>query len=151
MARGYLTVFEEAKAYMLDGDFASTDTIKVALITNAVVPTASDAVPGMAVGATTTYTEVTAGGGYTAGGESLDTYTAMVTEAGGVVTFDDTGASVTWTQNVASPVNAYYAVVYNSDDTNERAICFIDLAGPVDLSAGDLTITWNASGIFTIT
>jgi len=27
----------------------------------------------------------------------------------------------------------------------------VDLGGPVDMSAGDLTITWNASGIFTIT
>ena len=152
MARGDLTVFEEAKAYMIDGDFGSTDTIKLALITNAVVPTAADAVPGINAGATTTYTECTAGGNYTAGGETLDTLANMVTEAAGTMTFDDTGASVTWTQNGASPTDAYYAVVYNSSDTGlERAFCFIDLAGPIDMTAGDLTVTWNASGIFTIT
>ena len=152
MARGDLAVFEEAKAYLIDGDFASTDSIRIALITNAVTATAADAVPGMAVGATTTYTEVTAGGGYTAGGEVLDTLANMVTVdvPTGTMTFDDTGASVTWTQNTASPTNAYQAIIYNNTDTNQRAIAFIDLAGPVDLTAGDLTITWNASGIFTI-
>jgi hypothetical protein len=155
MARGDLAVFNDAKAYLIDGDFGSTDTIKMALITNAVVPTAADAVPGMNAGATTTYTEVTAGGAYTAGGETLDTLANMVlanTPSAGTMTFDDTGASVTWSQNASSPTDAYYAVVYNSDDTGlERAICYIDLGGPIDMTAGDLTVTWNASGIFTIT
>ena len=30
-------------------------------------------------------------------------------------------------------------------------IKIIDLDGHVDMQAGDLTITWNASGMFTIT
>ena len=152
MARGDLAVFEEAKAYIIDGGFASTDTIKLALVTNAVVPTTADAVPGMNAGATTTYTQVTAGGAYTAGGETLDTLANMVTETGSTMTFGDTGASVTWTVNVSSPTDAYYAIVYNSSDTGlERAIAFIDLGGPIDMTAGDLTVTWNASGIFSIT
>ncbi len=151
MAAGDLTVFEEAKAYILDGDFGSTDNVKVALITNAVVPTASDAVPGMNAGATVTYTEVTAGGGYTAKGELLDTIANMVTEAAGTMTFDDTGASVTWTQNASSPTDARYAIIFNADDTGlERAIAFIDLGAVIDLTAGDLILTWDASGIFTI-
>lgn len=150
MAAGDITRFEEATAYMFDGDFGSTDSIKLALITAAVVPTAADAVPGMNAGATTTYTEVTAGGGYTAGGETLDTWTNMITEAAGTMTFDDTGASVVWTQNASSPTNARYAIIYNSSDTGlERATHFIDLGATVDLTAGDLTVTWNASGIMT--
>lgn len=152
MAAGDLAVFDEAFAYMLDGDFGSGDIIKLALITNAVVPTSADAVPGMNAGATTTYTEVTAGGGYTAKGEALDTIANMVVEAARTMTFDDTGASVIWTQNGASPTNARYAIGFNSSDTGlERAIFWIDLGATVDLTAGDLTITWNASGIFTIT
>lgn len=151
MAAGDITVFEEAKAYMLDGDFGSTDSVKLALITSAVTPTAADAVPGMNAGATTTYTEVTAGGGYTAGGETLDTIANMVTEAAGTMTFDDTGASVTWTKNASSPTNARYGIIYNSSDTGlERAYAFLDLGSTIDLTAGDLTVTWNASGIFTI-
>jgi len=151
MAAGDLAVFEEAKAYLLDGDFGSADVVKVALVTAAVTPTSADAVPGMNAGATTTYTEVTAGGGYTAGGETLDTVANMVTEAAGTMTFDDTGSSVTWTQNASSPTDARWAIVYNSSDTGlERGIAWIDLGAVVDLTAGDLTITWNASGLFTI-
>lgn len=151
MAAGDLKVFDEARAYMLDGDFGSADTIKLALVTVAVVPTTADAIPGLHASATTTYTEVTAGGGYTAKGETLDTIANMVTEATGTMTFDDTGASVTWTQNGASPTDARYAIVYNSSDTGlERAIAWIDLGATVDLTAGDFTITWNASGIFSI-
>jgi len=151
MAAGDVSVFDEAKAYMLDGGWNAADSIKVALITNAVVPTDADAVPGMNAGATTTYTQVTAGGNYTAGGEVLDTLANCVTEAAGTMTFDDTGVDVTWLQNVSNPTNARYAIVYNSSDTGlERAICWIDLGQVVDMSAGDLKITWNASGIFTI-
>jgi len=148
MAINDLTWFEEALAYTEDGDFGSADVVKIALITSAVTPTAADAVPGMNVGATTTYTEVTAGGGYTAGGETLDTIANMTTEAAGVKTFDDTGASVTWTQTAGSPTNCRYAVVYNSSDTGlERAYCFIDLGADRDLTAGDITITWHANGL----
>ena len=151
MAAGDLSLFNQAKAYMLDGDFGSTDVVKLALITSAVTPSDADAVPGMNAGATTTYTEVTAGGGYTAGGETLDTIANCVTEAAGTMTFDDTGASVTWTQNASSPTDARYGIIYNSSDTGlERALAWIDLGATVDLTAGDLTITWNASGIFTI-
>ena len=152
MAAGDLAVFDEAFAYMLDGDFGSADSIKLALITNAVVPTSADAVPGMNVGATTTYTEVSAGGNYTAKGEVLDTIANMVVEAARTMTFDDTGANVVWLQDGANPTDARYAIIYNSSDTGlERAIAWIDLGAIVDLTAGDLTITWNASGIFTIT
>jgi hypothetical protein len=151
MAAGDLAVFDEAFAYLIDGDFGSTDSVKLTLITSAVVPTSADAVPGMNAGATTTYTEVAAGGGFTAGGETLDTIANMTVEAARVMTFDDTGASVVWTQNGASPTDARYAIGYNSDDTGlERAIFWIDLGATIDLTAGDLTVTWNVSGIFTI-
>ena len=152
MAAGDLAVFEEAKAYMFDGDFAAADNIKCALITVAVVPTDADPVPGMNAGATTTYTEVTAGGNYTAKGETLDTVANMVAEVGGVMTFDDTGASVQWLQDPGNPTDARYAIIFNADDTGlERAIAWVDLGATVDLTAGDLTITWHATGIFTVT
>jgi hypothetical protein len=149
MAAGDMVVFEQALAYMIDGGWEPADTIKVALVTSAVTPAAADAVPSMS-GGTTNYTEVTAGGGYTAGGETLDTLDNCVTEVGGTVTFDDTGATVTWTQNGASPTDARWAIIYNDTDATNRAIAFMDLGATIDLSAGDLTITWNASGIFTI-
>lgn len=151
MAAGDLSVFDEAKAYMLDGDFGSTDTIKLALITSAVTPTDADAVPGMHASATTTYTEVSAGGNYTSKGEALDTIANCVTEASGTMTFDDTGASISWSQHASNPTDARYGIVFNSDDTGlERALCWIDLGATIDMTAGDLTVTWNASGLFTI-
>lgn len=150
MARGDITFFEEATAYIIDGGWAPTDTIKVAICDNTTTPLAAAAVPAVTSGGTTNYTEVGSAGSYTAGGETLDTLGNMVTEAGGTMTFDDTGASVSWTQNASNDTDAYWAIVYNDTDTSNRAICFIDLGGPVDMSAGALTITWNASGIFTI-
>lgn len=152
MAQGDLAVFDEAFAYMLDGGWESADTIKLALITSGLVPVSTLAEPGMNAGATNTFTEVAAGGVYTAGGETLDTYGAMVVEASRTMTFDDTGSSVVWLKQSASPTNCRYAIGYNSSDTGvERAIFWIDLGGTVDLVASDLTITWHASGIFTIT
>ena len=143
MATGDITVFDEAKALMLDGDWTSTENVKLALITSAVTPTAADATPALA-----DYTEVTAGGNYASGGEVLDTLANCVTEAAGVMTFDDTGASVTWLQNASNPTNARYGIIYLQ--TSLDAIAFIDLGAVIDMTAGDLVITWNASGIFTI-
>ena len=145
MAAGDISVFDEAKAYMIDGGWEAADTIKLALLTSATAPTDADTTP--ALGA---YTQVTAGGNYVAGGETLDTLGNCVTEASGTMTFDDTGASVTWAQNGSNPTNARYGLIYNDTDAGDLAIAWLDLGANVDLSAGDLTITWNASGIFTI-
>jgi len=145
MAQGDITVFEEAKAYMIDGGWEPADTFKLALLTSAVAPTPGDTTPALG-----DYTEVTPGGNYTAGGETLDTLTNMVTEAGGTMTFDDTGATVQWLQNGSNPTDARWGLIYNDTDAGDLAICMLDLGADVDMTAGDLTITWNASGIFTI-
>ncbi len=145
MARGDVTVFNEAKAKMLDGDWVSTDHFYCCLITNAVVPTASTVTPTKA-----DFTEVTAGGNYVAGGTDLGTLATIVTETTGTMKFTS-ATNPTWAQHASNPANAYYAVIYNYTDGANDAVAFVDLAGPVDMTAGDLTITWNASGIFTVT
>ena len=148
MAAGDLTVFQEAVPGALE-NWAGTDTLKIALITSATAPTAATATPALA-----DFTQVTAGGNYTAGGETLDTWTNMVTQSGAVTTIDDTGASVQWLQHASNPNNARYAVVYNDTQTTpvaDACWCYIDLGADIDMTAGDLTITWNASGISTIT
>lgn len=147
MARGDVTVFEEAKATIIEGGWEPADEIWIGIVTDVCV--VSDAVPAYAAGGTTNYTAIATAGEYAAGGLSLDTLANMVTEAAGVMTFDDTGASVTWAQNAASPQNGDHAVIYHK--TTGLCIAMIDLDGPIDMQAGDLTITWNASGIFTIT
>jgi len=151
MATGDVTIFEEAKGYMFDGGWATTDQIYVAICDNTTTPVAAAAAPAVGSGGTTNYTEVGAAGSYTTGGELLDTWANMIVEAGGTVTFDDTGASVSWTQNASNDTDAWWAIIYNTTQASNAAICFIELGGPVDMSAGALTITWNGSGIFTFT
>jgi hypothetical protein len=145
MAAGDISVFDEAKAYMIDGGWEAADTIKLALLTSATAPTDADTTPALG-----DYTQVTAGGNYVAGGETLGTLGNCVTETAGTMTFDDTGESVTWAQNGSNPTNARYGLIYNDTDAGDLAIAWLDLGSVVDMSAGDLTITWNASGIFTI-
>jgi hypothetical protein len=142
MARGDVTVFEEAKAYMIDGGWEAADDIKCAVLDNTTTPTAADATPALA-----DYTEVGAAGSYTAGGTSLGNLGTCVTEAGGTMTFDS-ATNPTWAQNASNDTDAFWGLIYHV--TSGQAIAFVDLGGPVDMTAGDLTITWNASGIFTI-
>lgn len=143
MARGDLVVFEEAKAYMIDGGWEAADDIKCAILDNTVTPAAADATPAL-----TDYTQVGSGGTYVAGGTSLGNLGTCVTEAAGVMTFDS-GTNPTWAQNASNDIDAYWALIYHV--TSGQAIAFLDLGGPVDMTAGDLTITWNASGLYTVT
>jgi hypothetical protein len=145
MARGDVVVFEEAKAKMLSGNWASTDEFWCAICDNTATPTAAFATPTLS-----DFTEVTAAGTYDAGGLNLGALSALVSEVGGVMTFDST-TNPTWAQDAASDVDAYWGIIYNKTDAANDALAFVDLGGPVDMTAGDLTITWNGSGIFTIT
>ena len=145
MARGDVTVFEEAKAYMIDGGWEAADDIKIAILDNTTPPTAADTTPALG-----DYTEVGTAGTYTAGGTSLGNLGTLVTEAGGTMTFDS-ATNPTWAQDASNDTDAYWGLIYNDTDAGDLAIAYVDLGGPVDMSAGPLTITWNASGIFTIT
>lgn len=145
MATGDVTVFDEAKAYMIDGGWESADDIKCAILDNTAAPTASDATPALG-----DYTQVGTAGTYTAGGTSLGNLGTCVTEAAGTMTFDS-ATNPTWAQDGSNDSDAYWGLIYNDTDAGDAAIAFVELGGPVDMSAGDLTITWNASGIFTIT
>jgi hypothetical protein len=151
MARGDITVFNEALAYLIDGDFGSTDSIKIALVDNTTTPTAADSVPGFAAGATTNFQpNEESGGNVTAGGIALDTLANMVSQTSGTLTFDDTGATHQWAQNASNPTNVYWAIIFNDTDTAKRAIAFMDMGGPLNMTAGDTTVTWHANGIFQV-
>ncbi len=141
MATGDFTLFEEAKAYMLAGGWEAADDIKCAVLDNTTTPTAAFATPAFA-----DFTEVGAAGSYTAGGTSLGTWTSMISEAAGVATMDSS-TNPTWAQDASNDTDAYWGLVYNDTDAGKRAIGFVDLGGPVDMSAGPLTITWHASGL----
>lgn len=145
MARNDWVTFEEFSEDLSNGVHnLGSDTFKVGLIDNTTPPTAADATPrwGDYSG-----NEVS-GTGYTAGGYTLTgTSTA---EADGETTFDDSGAP-TWAQNGAGPTDIYWAVLYNDSATADQAIGFLDMGGPVSLQDGPVTITWNTSGILTVT
>ena len=145
MARGDVTVFEEAKAFMIDGGWESADDIKVAICDNTAAPTAGTATPALG-----DFTEVGTGGTYSAGGTSLGNLGTLVAEAAGVMTFDS-ATNPTWAANGSNDTDAYWGIIYNATDASDLAIAFVDLGGPVNMATGALTITWNASGIFTIT
>ena len=59
MGRGDVTVFEEAKAYMIDGGWEAADDIKVAILDNTTGPTAADATTALA-----DYTQLGSAGTY---------------------------------------------------------------------------------------
>ena len=142
MATGDVTVFDEAKLALLNGTHdLDTDTIKVAICDNTTVPAAGTATPALG-----DFTQVGTAGSYVAGGTTL---TISLTEAAGTVTFDATN-NPTWAQHASNDTDAYWGIIYNDTDVSDSAIAFVELGGPVDMSAGDLTITWNASGIFTL-
>lgn len=145
MARGDVVVFNEAKAKMLDGDWASTDHFYCAICDDTVTPEAATLTPVLG-----DFTEVGDGGTYVAGGTDLGALSALVTEAAGVMTFDS-ATNPTWAQNAGNDVDAFWGIIYNYTDAGKDALAFVDLGGPVDMTAGDLTITWNVAGIFTIT
>lgn len=145
MARGDVTVFEEAKAYMIDGGWEAADDIKCAILDDTTTPTAADTTPALG-----DYTQVGTGGTYSSGGTSLGNLGTCVTESGGTMTFDST-TNPSWAQDASNDTDGYWGLIYNDTQAGDPAIGFVDLGGPVDMSAGSLTITWNASGIFTIT
>ena len=144
MPAGNFAVFNIAKKKLADGTFdLDTQTFKMALTTSV------QALDATFAGTSTDcrFADLTAevvGTGYTAGGKTL---TATWTRATGTITFDVDDQA--WT---ASTITAKYAVIYLTTG-NADLLCFVDLdtgGGSVSTTAGTLTITINASGVFTL-
>ena len=146
MATGDVTVFDATFEAAIQ-DWAGTDNLKCAILDNTTAPLATTATPVLA-----DFTEVGSAGSYEGtGGQALGTLADFVSFSGGTTTFDST-TNPTWAQNGSNDTDAYWGYVHN--DTTASALAdgfaFVDLGGPVDMSAGQLTITWNASGLATI-
>ena len=126
-----------------------SDTIKLGLTDGSTTPTASTADPRWGAAGTTDFSaeEVTPGGNYSTGGIDV---TATFSETGGTATLDGT-TNPSWTQNASNPTDATYGILYNSTAAGKNAIAYVDLGGAFDMTTGDLTVTWNASGIGTKT
>ena len=144
MARGDVTIFEEALAKMIAGNWANTDEFYCAVCDDTTTPAAGDTTPVI-----TDYTQVGTGGTYVAGGLTLGALSALVSEDGGTMTFDS-ATNPTWAQNGSNDVDAYWGIIYNYTDAGKDCLCFVDLGEPVDMSGGDLTVTFAGTGLFTI-
>lgn len=144
MPAGSWTVFNRAKLKLANGSLdLDTNPFRMVLTTS------SQALDATFVGTSTDcrYSDLTAevvGTGYTATGKLL---TATWTQSTGTITFDVDDQA--WT---SSTITAKYAVIY-ADNTNDDLLCFVDLetgGGSVSTTAGTLTVTINASGVFTL-
>jgi hypothetical protein len=149
MAQGDLTLFNEFSLEVLSGTHDLSNggnDIKVALIT--VLPAANQGTPTLG-----DFTEVS-GPGYNAGGEEIDSGMAVTVVSGSTYKWDSS-VNPSWTQNGSGPTNIIAALIYNDTDASDKAIGFIDMttdggSTPVSLQAGNVSITWNASGILTL-
>jgi hypothetical protein len=147
MAAGDIVWFNAARSLDYFAGWAGTDDIKVAICDNTTTPAATTATPALG-----DFTEVGAAGSYTAGGTSVGTWADGWSDAtaGGTGTLDS-ATNPTWAQNASNDSDAYWAIIYNDTQAGDPAFAYVDLGGPVDMSAGALTVTWNASGIATLT
>jgi hypothetical protein len=147
MAAGPFTVFNIAKLKLLNGIHdLDTHVYKMALVTS------SQSIDATFAGTSTDarYADLTAqvanGNGYTTAGKTL---AMTVTRSTGTITVDCDDQS--WT---SSTFSAKYAVIYNDTASNKDLLGFVDLETGVGSglspSNGTLSITINASGLFTL-
>lgn len=151
MAQGDVTIFDAHMENVWDGGIhvfgAAPNTLKCALIRSAANggddPAITDPNPCWGAGGTTNFAtaQVTPGGNYTTGGNTMASPSATL--SAGTLNVD-AGDPATWTQNAGNPTNARWAIVYDDTATNKNAICFIDLGSDFDMTTGDLTITLGA-------
>lgn len=136
----YAQMFD--KAFNKEIDLLS-DTLKVSLHTSAYTPNLD----------THDYfddaTSQVTGTGYTTGGAALGSMTFTYTAGSNLWTFD--AADTSWT---TSTITARYAVIYDSTpatDATRPLIAYQNFTSDQSSSGGTFLISWNASGIFTIT
>lgn len=121
------------------------DSFKLGLITSAVTPAATTPDPRWGAGGSTdlSASEVTPGGNYLAGGPAIANPTMTLSAGAGVWDGDD----ISILQDVNNPTNARWGIIYNDTDAGKRCVGLLDLGSDTDLSAGDFSVTWSASGI----
>lgn len=146
MAVGDLFWFDHATVigFPNSSAFSSGDVICLGLNTTAGVANTSTA-------GWDSYTEASTGGagGYPSSGSTLGTWGGMWSQSGKVATFDST-INPSYTQSTLHSTNVEFAIGYNNTGADARTLFAVELGG-VNMRAGDLTITWNASGIATVT
>lgn len=146
------TFFDSFAERQLNGNAIDldTDTIKLAIITSATTPLPAthdfwNDLQSSEVSDTSA--------NYTAGGETVAvTAISAASNAADVIA---TAGSVTWSQDAVDGfTNGKHFILYKDIGTpgSSPLICFATYSGTLDLTAGDITLTFGASGkIFTLT
>jgi len=157
MAQGTFALFNQFKVDMAEKVHnLETDSLKLAFVTLQVGTTATIAATTAdprwgAGGGTNLSSSEVSGSNYTAGGNA--TANNAVTDSSGTVTFDADNPA-TWSQHASGPDTIKTAVLYNDTAAGKQAIGFIDMTGDgtsaISLVDGDITVAFNASGIFTL-
>ena len=135
-------IYNSFKQKIMDGSLdLDTQTIKVALVTNAYSPD-QDSHEDFA-----DITNEVVGAGYSAGGATLANKSVTKDNTGNEGVFD--ADDVTW---AASTVTARGAVIYYSSgvDATSWLIAYVDFGSDKSSNNGDFKITWNAEGIINI-
>ncbi len=116
-----------------------SDTFKCAMITNSATPDFDT----HDYWADLSANEVS-GTAYTAGGSALTT--VSLTGASGSLVFD--ADDVAWASSTISSARA--AVIYDDTLASDPLVCLVDFGADYSSANGTFTITWNASGIWTL-
>ncbi len=151
MAQGDIVAFDQ---FLVDVQEKlhdlENDTIKIGFVDGVTTtPATTTADPRWGAGGTTNFAaeEVTPGGNYSTGGPSCAN--PSVTLSAGAAVFDaDDPATIS--QHASNPTDARWGIIYNDTDTGKRAIGYIDFGSSTDLTAGDFSIAFNASGIHSL-
>ena len=142
MAQGTAALFNEYSEEVARGTHAwATHVYKIALITT--LPVITQTTPTLS-----DFTVVT-GGSY-----ASVTATVSISRVLAQTTIDITN-NPTWSQDGSGPTNIRAALIYNDTDASDKAVGFIDMTTdsgttPVSMQAGDVSLTFNASGFTTI-
>jgi hypothetical protein len=116
-----------------------SDTVKCAMITNSSTPDFDTHDEW----ADLSGNEVS-GTNYTAGGSALAS--KALTGSSGTIKFD--ADDVAWSTSTISSARA--AVLYDDTLSGDKLICLVNFGADYSSANGTFTITWNASGIFTL-
>jgi len=146
MAAGKWKLYESAKLAIANGEIdLDSDSFKI----NLYLSTSNcDTLSGTTTLVSLT-NQVATGNGYT---QNTKAVTLSTSQSGGTVTVDETTNPV-WTASGGS-ITARFAVIYDDTHASDQALCVCLLdTTPADVTATDgntLTITQNASGLFTM-
>lgn len=146
MAAGKWKLYESAKLAIANGEIdLDSDSFKI----NLYLSTSNcDTLSGTTTLASLT-NQVATANGYT---QNTKAVTITTANAGGTITVDETTNPV-WTASGGN-ITARFAVIYDDTHASDQALCVCLLdTTPADVTATDgntLTITQNASGLFTM-